>query len=233
MAEVSETEPLLDPDCRDGKCGSCIGGPCEHWCHAPAPERTPPDDATENLRERIAWLRDRWYQRPGLSEQADALDAALDEFAKDAGDPGDLPARMAEAIANTVCDHVEVGAACSECRAAAALSVRWEDHAATVAENAQLRARTEHTEAELSSRIEQHQRAVNRATAAEAEVERLRAELAESERVRAKLGADHRRLPGRARRREPRARPSRAGQAPCAPHGRRHPRQPGEELHLA
>lgn len=25
--------PLLDPDCRDGKCGSCIGGPCEHECH--------------------------------------------------------------------------------------------------------------------------------------------------------------------------------------------------------
>ena len=25
--------PLLDPDCRDGKCGSCIGAPCEHECH--------------------------------------------------------------------------------------------------------------------------------------------------------------------------------------------------------
>ncbi len=25
--------PLLDPDCRDGKCGSCIGPPCEHECH--------------------------------------------------------------------------------------------------------------------------------------------------------------------------------------------------------
>jgi hypothetical protein len=22
-------EPLIDPDCRDGKCGSCVGGPCE------------------------------------------------------------------------------------------------------------------------------------------------------------------------------------------------------------
>ena len=44
-------EPLLDPDCRDGKCGSCVGGPCEHWCHThAAPERTPPDD-TEGLRE--------------------------------------------------------------------------------------------------------------------------------------------------------------------------------------
>jgi hypothetical protein len=25
--------PLLDPDCRDGKCGSCVGAPCEHECH--------------------------------------------------------------------------------------------------------------------------------------------------------------------------------------------------------
>ena len=25
--------PLLDPDCRDGKCASCIGPPCEHSCH--------------------------------------------------------------------------------------------------------------------------------------------------------------------------------------------------------
>ncbi|GAA0970017.1 hypothetical protein GCM10009555_018190 [Acrocarpospora macrocephala] len=24
---------LIDPDCRDGKCGSCVGGPCEHGCH--------------------------------------------------------------------------------------------------------------------------------------------------------------------------------------------------------
>jgi len=25
--------PLLDPDCRAGKCGSCVGPPCEHECH--------------------------------------------------------------------------------------------------------------------------------------------------------------------------------------------------------
>jgi hypothetical protein len=25
---------LIDPDCRDGKCGSCVGGACEHLCHA-------------------------------------------------------------------------------------------------------------------------------------------------------------------------------------------------------
>ncbi|MCK2219751.1 hypothetical protein MF672_039040 [Actinomadura sp. ATCC 31491] len=28
-----DEEPLIDPDCRDGKCGSCVGGPCEHDCH--------------------------------------------------------------------------------------------------------------------------------------------------------------------------------------------------------
>lgn len=31
----TETEALvIDPDCRDGKCGSCVGDPCEHSCHA-------------------------------------------------------------------------------------------------------------------------------------------------------------------------------------------------------
>ena len=29
----AEAEPLIDPDCRDGKCGSCVGGPCTHDCH--------------------------------------------------------------------------------------------------------------------------------------------------------------------------------------------------------
>ncbi|MEU4410687.1 hypothetical protein AB0F88_39805 [Streptosporangium sp. NPDC023963] len=29
----SLAEPLVDPDCRDGKCHSCVGGPCEHSCH--------------------------------------------------------------------------------------------------------------------------------------------------------------------------------------------------------
>lgn len=44
VAEAQETEliadgagPLLDPDCRDGKCGSCVGAPCEHECHRPGP----------------------------------------------------------------------------------------------------------------------------------------------------------------------------------------------------
>jgi hypothetical protein len=26
-------EPLIDPDCRDGKYSSCVGGPCECDCH--------------------------------------------------------------------------------------------------------------------------------------------------------------------------------------------------------
>jgi hypothetical protein len=30
---LDEDEPLIDPDCRDGKCDSCIGGPCTHDCH--------------------------------------------------------------------------------------------------------------------------------------------------------------------------------------------------------
>lgn len=26
--------PLIDPDCRDNKHGSCVGGPCGCQCHA-------------------------------------------------------------------------------------------------------------------------------------------------------------------------------------------------------
>lgn len=29
--------PLLDPDCRDGKHTSCVGDPCECWCHDEPP----------------------------------------------------------------------------------------------------------------------------------------------------------------------------------------------------
>jgi hypothetical protein len=31
--DADPNEPLIDPDCRDGKCGSCVGGLCEHECH--------------------------------------------------------------------------------------------------------------------------------------------------------------------------------------------------------
>jgi len=99
---------------------------------------------------------------------ADRMLAAL------AGDPGDLPARMAEAIEARVKASVLperppydgsvglahfVGASFADL-AAAALSVR-DEHLV------HLTARAEHAEAELSSRIEQHQRAVTRAIAAE------------------------------------------------------------------
>jgi hypothetical protein len=33
MPDPTAPERLIDPDCRDGKCGSCVGGPCECDCH--------------------------------------------------------------------------------------------------------------------------------------------------------------------------------------------------------
>lgn len=36
--EKTSTAPLIDPDCRDSKCTSCVGGPCEHACHDYADE---------------------------------------------------------------------------------------------------------------------------------------------------------------------------------------------------
>lgn len=32
-AMLSEDAPLIDPDCRDGKHSSCVGGPCQCPCH--------------------------------------------------------------------------------------------------------------------------------------------------------------------------------------------------------
>ncbi len=31
---VLMAEPVIDPDCRDGKHASCFGGPCGCQCHA-------------------------------------------------------------------------------------------------------------------------------------------------------------------------------------------------------
>jgi len=31
--------PVIDPDCRDKKCGSCVGGPCGCPCHAETEEQ--------------------------------------------------------------------------------------------------------------------------------------------------------------------------------------------------
>jgi hypothetical protein len=39
-ADEPEDERLVDPDCRDGKCDSCVGGPCEHECHQAQPDET-------------------------------------------------------------------------------------------------------------------------------------------------------------------------------------------------
>jgi hypothetical protein len=30
---VFDDEPVFDPDCRDSRHGSCVGGPCECGCH--------------------------------------------------------------------------------------------------------------------------------------------------------------------------------------------------------
>lgn len=32
-ARAADLEPLIDPDCRDGKHTSCVGSPCECDCH--------------------------------------------------------------------------------------------------------------------------------------------------------------------------------------------------------
>lgn len=35
VAPEGDDEPMLDPDCRDGKHGTCIGDPCGCRCHTP------------------------------------------------------------------------------------------------------------------------------------------------------------------------------------------------------
>lgn len=44
-----DDEPLIDPDCRDGKCSSCVGGPCEHLCHQAETGAEPPAGFTDAL----------------------------------------------------------------------------------------------------------------------------------------------------------------------------------------
>jgi hypothetical protein len=63
-----------------------------------------------------------------------AVDTVLAELA---GDPGDLPPRMADAIDFATCKHIarDDESACGECRAAAAMSVRWVHAAHLEAEN--------------------------------------------------------------------------------------------------
>lgn len=147
MPETTTPEPLIDPDCAAGKHGSCVGGPCECMCHGPAPK------PAEGLRERLerAEIASEVVRAPDgnvsviTHSNRTAADRAIAVLAQML-DPGDLPARMAEALANTVCGHTILGAACFPCRAEAAMSVRWEDHAATIAQLAQALARADHAE---------------------------------------------------------------------------------------
>lgn len=53
-----DPEPVIDPVCRDGKCSSCVGGPCEHECHQPAGEA--PAAETVTLPPGIDATRGRW-----------------------------------------------------------------------------------------------------------------------------------------------------------------------------
>lgn len=39
------TGPLIDPDCRDGKHSSCVGGPCDCECHNIIPRGESTDDS--------------------------------------------------------------------------------------------------------------------------------------------------------------------------------------------
>ena len=41
MPDPTAPEQLLDPDCRDGKHGSCVGDPCECACHTHVPVLDP------------------------------------------------------------------------------------------------------------------------------------------------------------------------------------------------
>lgn len=114
-----------------------------------------PDDTSapvtaEGLRERITeifldWENVRWEEdTPNAEQIGNAVDRVLAALA---GDPGDLRERLVRAMhAVVVCDPTEavtIGAL-----AAAAMSVRWEDHAATLARLAQAEARVAELEAE-------------------------------------------------------------------------------------
>jgi hypothetical protein len=138
---MTTPEPLIDPDCRDGKHPSCVGGPCECMCHDPAPERPV---TTEDLTSpavvgpAYAAVYEVIRQWPGTAERNAVIWRAVEAHrAALAGDPGDLPARMAEALTH---EHyrrarLRIEASPEEHSAAfaeVAVSVRWE-HAAHLA----------------------------------------------------------------------------------------------------
>lgn len=127
----------------------------------PTPERTPPDDTTapvtaEGLRERVAEALAPWCRVHEITEapcercelRLNAVMAAL------AGDPGDLPARMAEAIGEALNQWSRPDAEGTrgvrrwDFIAAAALSVRLEHAAHLAARVGDAERRAEHAESE-------------------------------------------------------------------------------------
>jgi hypothetical protein len=126
----------------------------------------------EDLRERlIETLIDSWKTasfrsfRDSAARDVDTILAAL------AGDPGDLPARMAWEIRNTECEHFgRDGGACSRCRATAALSVRWEAAVQQVAEVERLRAERDRLQITNRALNAAAIEALERAEQAEAEI---------------------------------------------------------------
>lgn len=157
--------------------------------------------AAEGLRDRLAEAVAGAVPDGAMLTERDIVDAVMAALAVY---PGDLPARMAEAIAAEwsktaiVCEHTQVigfGAL-----AAAAMYVRWEDHAQTVAENAELRRKEEHAVKEhqvtrerlAATRRTMHDLAENikaDAIARKTEVAALREELAEAQAERDNLRA--------------------------------------------
>jgi hypothetical protein len=132
--------------------------------------------AAEGLRERIDDVIADWATNPRGRHLGDLVVAAL------AGDPGDLPARMAAemrqhhhldinhpewAVADDTCECGETVTDWDAHRAAAAMGVRDEHLAATVAENAELRRREEHA-------VKEHQVTRERLAEARREVAELR-----------------------------------------------------------
>jgi hypothetical protein len=74
--------PLLDPDCRDGKCGSCIGPPCEHECHSDLPPKAVTAAAVTATAE---WEHDAavaaaWLEGYGTGRDDEADNLPLREY---------------------------------------------------------------------------------------------------------------------------------------------------------
>lgn len=72
-------EPLIDPDCAAGKCGSCVGDPCEHYCHVPQRGMVSLDNGTDVV-----------FAAPAAAE----LDHANSHAREHGGEHADLRARL-------------------------------------------------------------------------------------------------------------------------------------------